>query len=95
MNVAYAVTAEEIAGPFLRSFEKAILFPLISLLMGIALLMFLWGVFRYISNAEGDEARETGKRHMLFGIIGLIIMTSAVAILTIATNTFGVPPPTP
>lgn len=94
MNIAYAaVDAKAIAGPFIDKIQGAILFPLVSLMMGIALLIFLWGVFAYIKNAEGDEARETGKKHMLYGIIGLVIMVSAFAILRIAANTFGVPVP--
>ncbi len=84
------VDAETIVRPYLDRIQGAILYPLVSLLMGVALLIFLWGVFRYISNAEGDEARETGKKHMLYGIIGLVVMVSAVAILEIAKATFGI-----
>lgn len=94
MNIAYAaVDARAIAGPFIDKIQGAILFPLISLLLGVALLVFLWGVFAYIKNAEGDEARETGKKHMLFGIIGLVVMVSAFAILKIAAQTFGITVP--
>jgi hypothetical protein len=99
MNAPYAATpsAAELVGPFVDKLKGAILFPLIMLLMGVALLIFLWGVFTYITHAEGDEARQTGKRHMIFGIIGLVIMVSAYAILQVALNTFGitVPPTTP
>jgi hypothetical protein len=35
-------------------------------------------------------ARETGRRHMLYGIIGLLVMLSAFAILRIAIETFGI-----
>ncbi len=91
MNLLYAATtAEDVAGPILDRIKVVILYPLISLLLGAALLLFLWGVFRYIAGAEGDEARETGKRHMLYGIIGLVVMVSALAILELATATFGV-----
>lgn len=91
MNLLHAaVDAEAIAAPILERIKVVILYPLISLLMGAALLFFLWGIFRYIAGAEGDEARETGKRHMLWGIIGLVVMVSALAILELATATFGV-----
>ncbi len=90
MNFLYAATAEEVARPFLDKLQRAIVYPLISLMFGVALLLFLWGIFRYISSAESDEARQTGKKHMLYGIIGLVIMTSAVAILEIAKKTFGI-----
>ena len=85
-----AVNANAIAGPFLDKFKAVILYPLISLMMGVALLIFLWGVYQYIANAESDEARRKGKQHMIYGIIGLVIMVSAVAILQIAKATFGI-----
>ena len=90
MNTVYASTAEDIAQPFIDSLNSAIVYPIVSLLLGIALLVFLWGVFVYIRDSENDEARATGKRHMIFGIIGLVIMVSAVAILEIAKATFGI-----
>lgn len=93
MNLLYAadpVTASSLVCPYVTKILSIILYPLISLLMGVALLFFVWGVFRYIAGAEGDEARETGKRHMLFGVIGFVIMVSALAILQIAIATFGI-----
>lgn len=74
---------------FVTKIENIILFPLMSLLLSIALLIFIWGAFEFVRNAESDSARETGKRHMLFGIIGMLIMISALAILKIAAGTFG------
>ena len=91
MQFVYAADATAIVAPFVTNIKGAILFPLIMLLLGVALLVFLWGVFAYITNAEGDEARKTGQKHMLFGIIGLVIMVSAYAILQIAANTFEIP----
>jgi len=93
MNIAYAADAEAIAKPFIDKIQTVILFPLISLMMGVALLVFLWGVFQYISQAESDEARKTGRKHMLFGIIGLVIMVSAFALLKLAAGTFDIPVP--
>ncbi len=90
MHFVYAATANAAACSLLAKIKTAILYPLISLMMGVALLIFFWGVFRYIANAEGDEARSTGRKHMIFGIIGLFIMVSALALLEIATSTFGV-----
>lgn len=94
MNIAHAaeITAGEIAGPFLMSLNNAILYPLIALLLGVALLVFLWGTFQYITHAGDETARAKGRKHMLFGITGLVIMVSALAILNIALRTFGLPP---
>lgn len=90
MNVLYAAAPNADACSLIGKVNQAILYPLIALLLAAALLMFLWGVFQYIANAEGDAARDTGRKHMIFGIIGFVIMVSALAILRIATNTFGI-----
>ncbi len=70
--------------------ESAILFPLMSLMMAVALLFFLYGMYEYVAGADSDEARTNGKTHMLYGIIGLLVMISAYAILKIVAGTFGI-----
>jgi hypothetical protein len=80
--------AAEAAG-FVAKFNEIILFPLIALLSAVAFLVFLWGCAQYFINATNDQARQQGVKHITFGIIGLVVMLSAYAILGIATNTFG------
>jgi uncharacterized membrane protein YbhN (UPF0104 family) len=87
--IAYA-QAVAVAQGFLDRLNDAILFPLITLLMTIALVVFLYGCFEFILNANNDAARTTGKTHILWGIIGMFVMVSAYAILNIAANTFGI-----
>lgn len=77
------------ASNFVGKFNDIILFPLIALLSGIAFLIFIYGCAVYIFNAENEQARSEGKKHILYGIIGLVIMISAYGLLIIATNTFG------
>ena len=78
------------AQEFRGKLESAILFPLMTLMMTVALLMFLWGAFEYIASADSEEGQTKGRTHMLFGIIGLLIMVSAYGILKIALDTFGI-----
>lgn len=78
------------AESFLSRIEAVIIFPLIALIVGVALLVFLWGAFEFVRDAGSDAGRETGKRHMLYGIIGLLVILSAFSILQIATRTFGI-----
>ena len=87
---AYAATtaAQEAAQGFLTKINEAILYPLITLMMAVALLIFLYGAFEYVRGAANDGDRETGRRHLLYGVIGMLVMLSALAILTIAAGTF-------
>ncbi len=93
IQTAYAVSEAQIAAQCLvDKINGAVLFPLIGLMSGIALLVFLWGAFEYVKNADNDSARQLGQNHLLYGVIGLLVMVSAYAILSIAAGTFGLNP---
>jgi len=80
--------AQIVAQGFLAKLNAAIFFPLITLMMAVALLVFLYGCFEYIKNSTSQEGRQTGSRHILWGVIGMLVMLSAFAILEIAASTF-------
>lgn len=77
------------AQAFVDKINTIILFPTIALLTGIAFLVFIWGAFQYFMHADNDQAREAGAKHIMYGIIGLVVMVSAYTILTIAAGTGG------
>ena len=81
-------TSAQVAAEFVGKVNDFILFPLIALLSGVAFLVFIYGGAEYIMNASSDQAREQGKKHILYGLIGLLVMVSAFAILEIAAGTF-------
>lgn len=87
--IAFAQGHEEEALSFVDKVNSIILYPLITLLMAVAVLVFLWGVFQYVANAGDDSARSKGAKHMMWGVIGFVIMVSAVAIMNVALATFG------
>lgn len=69
--------------------------PLLALLFAAALFVFIWGVVQFLGGlANGSEKKDEGKQHMLWGIVGLLIMTIAWAIITLVLNTFTIPVPT-
>ncbi len=63
---------------------------LIPLMMAIALLVFFWGLVKYIWNSGSEDAKEEGKNVMIAGIVGLFVMVSIWGIVGIIANTFGV-----
>ena len=77
------------AASFVQKFNDIILFPTIALLSAVAFLVFLWGCAQYFMNATNDKGREEGVKHITYGIIGLVVMLSAYAIMQIAASTFG------
>jgi vacuolar-type H+-ATPase subunit I/STV1 len=71
----------------IASIENLIINPFIGLLFAVALIMFLWGLAQFIINAGSEEGRTTGKKHMIWGIVGMFIMVGAYAIVNILSNT--------
>lgn len=91
--IAHAQEASDIAQSFLGRINDVILFPLITLLLAVALVVFLYGGFEYVMNANNETKRSEGRQHLLYGIIGMLVMLSALTILTIAAGTFGIDVP--
>lgn len=75
---------------FLENAVKLIIQPLIGLLFALALVYFLWGAAQFVLNSGESQGREKGKKAMVWGLVGLFIMTAVFGILSIITNTFGV-----
>jgi uncharacterized membrane protein YidH (DUF202 family) len=75
----------------LRKFNELILNPIIILLFALAVLIFLYGVFKYVRKSDSEDERETGRRHMIWGVIGMFIMISVFGIMNIIINTVGGP----
>jgi hypothetical protein len=90
-NIAYAQVTPGLASTteFIAKFNEIILFPIIALLTAVALLIFIYGCFQYIVHADDASAREEGRKHIMWGIVGLFIMLTAFAVLSLAANTFG------
>ncbi len=77
------------AATFVGKLNDAVLFPLIFLLGGVALMVFVYGGVVYVMNAASDQAREQGRKSLMYGLIGLVVMSSAYVILSIAAGSIG------
>ncbi len=54
---------------------------LIPILMGLAVLVFFWGLVKYIASASDEAAKESGKTLMIWGMIALFVMVALWGIL--------------
>lgn len=60
------------------------------LLVALTVLVFMYGLMKYMfKGQESDEARSDGRKFMLWGIIGLFVMTSIWGLVGILANTIG------
>lgn len=63
--------------------------PVIWLLLVVAFVVFLWGVVEFIRSSGSEAGREKGKKHIIWGIIGLVIMASVLGITATISDTLG------
>ena len=87
IQTAYAADVSPVVTGYITNILTQIVNPIIALLVGIAVLVFLWGVFEFVRNAESSEERKKGGLHMLWGAIGLFIMSSAYGIMNLIIGT--------
>lgn len=73
---------------------------LVPILMAVALITFLWGVYKYfILGAADEKSRIDGRQFVLWGIIGFIVILAMWGLVYIIANTLGLrfgegaPPP--
>lgn len=66
----------------------SILNSLIPVIIGIGLIVFLWGLALFILAAGDEKKIESGKNLMIYGIIGLFVMTSVWGLIRVVYSTF-------
>lgn len=65
----------------MKKINESILQPIVMLLMALAVAYFLFGVMKFVKDQDSEDAQGEGKRHMLWGVVGLFIMVSVYGIL--------------
>ncbi len=78
---------------FVERLTEVIVYPIMWLLFALALFFFVNGVVGYILKSDEPKERAKGTQHMLWGIIGIFIMTSVLLILRALLATFDITPP--
>lgn len=67
--------------------NTTIINPLIFVLFGIALVVFLYGILEYVAKSHGDPAAiKAGSKHIGWGLLGMFIMFSVFGFLQIMIN---------
>ena len=61
--------------------------PAILIVFTAGFFMFVWGIVQFLWTLD-EGAKSEGKQHMLWGIVGMLIMVSVYGIISIIDNTF-------
>lgn len=68
--------------------------PAVKVVFTLGLFFFLWGLVQFLWNLKDGHVDENGKNHMVYGMVGMLIMVSVYGIIALIMNTFGIDPGT-
>jgi hypothetical protein len=77
------------ANQIIGKFVTLILNPAIGVIFALAGLLFVWGIVQFLKGLQEGKVNDEGKQHMLWGVVGMLIMVSVFGILSLLSNTFG------
>lgn len=86
---AHAAEISPFARSLLNQISRYIIDPIIILIFGVAMVVFLYGILKFIRSADNPTERDEGKRNMFWGLIGMTIMVSAFGIINLIAGTVG------
>lgn len=66
-----------------------VLLSVVPVLVSLALLLFFWGLAEYVFSAA-DEVKEGSKQRMLWGVIGLFVITAIWGIVRFIAGGIGI-----
>lgn len=73
----------------LNFFRCLITDSVIPLLVTLAIVYFIYGVLKYIMNADDSTQREEGRKFMVWGIVALFVIVSIWGLVKLLAGTFG------
>ena len=71
----------------LNKIGEFVINPIIYLMFAAAFVIFIWGLVQFATHLDNEEARSTGVKHMVWGVIGMVIMVSVRGIVALIDNT--------
>jgi len=74
---------------FIANIVEHIINPIIGIVFALGFALFLWGVASYILKSGNETDRQTGKDHIIWGLVGMLIMVAVGGIINMIRNTLG------
>ncbi len=73
--------------PIIQNLEKQLLYPVVDVLLGASVLVFVLGIVEYLWQLRDGKPSPEGQKHMLYGLAGLFIVTASTAIMNMIAGT--------
>jgi FtsH-binding integral membrane protein len=77
----------------LSKIVSVIVVPIVELVFALAIVFFVWGAAGLILNKDNGEKHAQSWKHIMWGLIGMVIMVSCYGIIRIIAATIGVASP--
>ena len=96
---SYALAAAGLLAPVLASAAgvldainvvNRVLRAIVPMLITVALIVFIWGLIKYLLKVGDEKERQQGIQLMLYGVIAIFVMSSVWGIVRLLQNTFSV-----
>jgi len=90
-SIAFAQAGTTVTGPIGNTLGQvyAIILSLIPIILAVAVLLFFWGIIKFIASAGDEEARKAGISFMLWGMVGLFVMVTFWGLIGYVQEAFG------
>jgi len=66
---------------------SGVLQNIIAILIGAAVLVFLWSIIKYLMKGKNESDRQDAKKYMIYGIIAIFIMVSVWGLIGLLNQT--------
>ena len=75
---------------FLDTIVNNVLTPVTTFIIVLAAFVLILGIFKYITAGGDEEKVKEGRRYIIYGIIGIALMTMIYGLVNIITSTLGI-----
>ena len=86
--VSFAQTINEAEVTNVFTSVQNIIAAALPLIISIAVLLFLWGLVKYMTNADDAEARASARSLMIWGVVIIFVMVSLWGLVNFLSSLF-------
>ena len=65
---------------------------IVPVIFALAFLVFIWGVFQFVVNAGDETKRTEGRKFILWGLLGIVVLFSIWGFVNLLLSTLGIMP---
>lgn len=74
---------------------QSVINVLIPFIVGLAVLVIIWGIFLYVVKAAEEEKRSEAKMYIVWGVVAVFCMLSVWGFVNVLVNSFNLPTQSP